>query len=315
MKKRIGIGAATAVVALGTWAATALPANASSIEHKDPTVHAMDMARAARSNARPKSSPQLSYHGGAISTDPHVFVVYWGSQWGNESTNSGRVTLSNDQLGVAPYQQAYLQGIVQGASWASSTTQYCQGIATGSTSCPSTAEHVKYPTQNPLRGVWADNTSAAPSQPTQSQLAQEAVRAAAHFGTAFNPATDQVVVSTFSRNNSSGFGTQYCAWHSSTTNSVGQRVAYTNAPYMPDAGASCGANSVSGTLDGVSIVGGHEYAETITDMFPNGGWLDSGGAENADKCAWKNLASVSLATGSYPMQPLWSNSASGCVMN
>ena len=29
--------------------------------------------------------------------------------------------------------------------------------------------------------------------------------------------------------------------------------------------------------------------ETITDQFPNGGWLDGSGAENGDKCAWISL--------------------------
>jgi len=36
----------------------------------------------------------------------------------------------------------------------------------------------------------------------------------------------------------------------------------------------------------ITIVGGHEMGETITDQFPSTGWLDSAGAENGDKCAW-----------------------------
>ena len=39
-------------------------------------------------------------------------------------------------------------------------------------------------------------------------------------------------------------------------------------------------------IDGVTIVEGHEYAETITDQNPAGGWIDSTGYENGDKCAW-----------------------------
>ena len=62
----------------------------------------------------------------------------------------------------------------------------------------------------------------------------------------------------------------------------------TNLPYVTDAGASCGQDFVNsnGTLDGVSIVEGHEYAETITDQTPAGGWTDSSGEETGDKCAW-----------------------------
>jgi hypothetical protein len=52
-------------------------------------------------------------------------------------------------------------------------------------------------------------------------------------------------------------------------------------------GASCGANfNGLGAKAGITIVGGHEFAETETDIFPSTGWVDGGGAENADKCAW-----------------------------
>jgi serine protease len=32
----------------------------------------------------------------------------------------------------------------------------------------------------------------------------------------------------------------------------------------------------------ITIVGGHEMAETITDQFPDGGCLDFGGPANGD---------------------------------
>jgi hypothetical protein len=53
-------------------------------------------------------------------------------------------------------------------------------------------------------------------------------------------------------------------------------------PYITDAGASCGANfNGLGTNSGITIVGGHEFAETETDIFPNTGWLDSGAPRTA----------------------------------
>ena len=99
-------------------------------------------------------------------------------------------------------------------------------------------------------------------------------------------------------------------------------------PYVTDLGSSCGMNFVNagsaGTLDGATIVGGHEYAETITDPFPSSGWVDGSGAENGDKCAWISSGqgaaqNVSLGGGaSYPVQSLWSNAfnggAGGCVV-
>jgi hypothetical protein len=89
-----------------------------------------------------------------------------------------------------------------------------------------------------------------------------------------------------------------------------------------DAGARCGAN-FNGLLAtaGITIVAGHEMAETETDQFPSTGWLDSGGAENGDKCAWITTghqgaaADISLSTGSFPVQSLWSNATSSCVLS
>ena len=124
--------------------------------------------------------------------------------------------------------------------------------------------------------------------------------------------------------NASGFGTQYCAWHSATSSSYGN-IAYMNLPYMTDAGGSCGANfNGLGANAGITIVGGHEMAETITDQFPSSGWLDSNGEENGDKCAWISSgqgasADTTLSTGTFAVQSLWSNAfnsdAGGCVLS
>ena len=122
-----------------------------------------------------------------------------------------------------------------------------------------------------------------------------------------------------------------CAYHS---NDPATGVAYTNLPYLPDAGSYCGRDFVnkSGQYDGWSMVGGHEYAETITDPYPpsaqpyHGGWIDLAdavsGGEVGDKCAWGGegwgghdpYGDVKLATGTFAMQSLWSNAAHACVM-
>ena len=87
-------------------------------------------------------------------------------------------------------------------------------------------------------------------------------------------------------------------------------------------GASCGANYVNagtaGLLDGVTMVEGHEYSETITDQNPAGGWTDSSGAENADKCTWIGTGgtggsqNVTFGTGTFAMQGTWSNDSANC---
>jgi hypothetical protein len=279
------------------------------------TVEGAQRARASR--IRPRRSNELSYHGGiggiGVETAPRVYVVFWGSQWNN-----------NDPSGEAALVQNFLNG-AGGSSWLNSVTQYCQGVSSGTVFCSGAGAAAGNPS-GILVGVWFDNTSAAASQPSQSQLAAEAVKAAGHFGntSASSNASSQYVIATAHGNNASGFGTQYCAYHSATSSSYGN-VAYTNLPYITDAGASCGANfNGLGPNAGITIVEGHEMAETISDQFPNGGWLDSSGEENGDKCAWISSgqgasATVKLSTGTFPVQSLWSNAfnngAGGCVLS
>lgn len=264
-------------------------------------------------------SGNLYYHGGTGSYGvetgaDQVYLVYWGAQWVN-----------NDPSGEAAIQQSFFNN-VGGSAWNNSVTQYCQGVAAGTITCGSSGTHATNPT-GVLAGVWYDNVSAAPSHPTQSQLASEAIAAAAHFGNTAPGANNaaQYVINTATNNNSRGFKTQYCAWHSSTSSSYGN-IAYTNMPYITDAGANCGAGFVNspGVTDGITIVGGHEFGETETDIFPSGGWLDGGGSENGDKCAWISSgqgasANVAMNRATFPVQSLWSNAfnnnAGGCVLS
>jgi hypothetical protein len=257
-----------------------------------PTRGVMDAFRATAAGQRfAQATNNLTYHGGPIQTNPKIYVVYWGSAWNG----------SGDPNGVRSYYNAFLS-IIGGSGWLNSVTQYTQtggahvGNAAGS-----------------FVGSYVDTTSSPPSRPSQSQLAAEAAKAAAHYGD--YTASASYVVALPHGIRPSGFGTQYCAWHSSTS-ANGSIIAYTNFPYLPDVGASCGAGSVNspGTLDGVSIVGGHEQGETETDPQPNTGWLDSNNQENGDKCAWTGLIN-NPAAGGYPTQPLWSNANNGCVQS
>lgn len=282
-----------------------------------PTLDTARLARAEAARTGPAgTTSNLSYHGGTggigVETAPRVYLVLWGSKW------------SSDPSGESALLQKFFAGFQGGTPWLNTVTQYCQGVASGTITCGTSGTPAGN-TNFVYAGVWSD-TSIAPSRPKQSQLAAEAVKAAAHFGntSAGSNASTQYVIATAHGNNSSGFGTQYCAWHSSTSSSYGN-VAYTNLPYITDAGASCGANfNGLGANAGITIVEGHEMAETITDQFPSTGWLDSSGAENGDKCAWISSgqgasANVALNNGTYPMQSTWSNNsnsgAGGCVMS
>src|SRR5215470_6553931 len=279
----------------------------------------------------------LNYGGGidgigVTSGHEKIYLVFYGSQWGTQSTNAnGDVVLSGDPSGQAPYQQELYKGLGTGGElWSGVMTQYCDGVAVNAQSCPaSNTQHVAYPSGGTLAGVWVDESTASPTQATGHQLGVEAVNAAAHFGntTAALNRTAQYIIVSPRGTHPDGYNTptgQFCAWHDwngDTTLSGGAvsspygDIAFTNSPYITDMGASCGQNFVNsnGTLDGVSIVNGHEYAETITDQNPPGGWTDSSGAENGDKCAWITPGTaggyVDLTTGhgTFAMQTTWGN--------
>jgi serine protease len=317
MGRRYLCGAIVVIAAAGALtSAAASAAPAGSQAQVKPSVMRTFHGKPSRPGRPPRTS-NLSYHGGVsdgtagvigVETTPVVYLVLWGSQW------------SNDPSGESATLQSFL-GHVGGSAWLGSVTQYCQGVASGTVTCGTSGQHATNPGAI-YGGVYSD-TSTAPSHPTQNQLAAEAVKASGQFGntTVGSNASVQYVIATAHNNNASGFGTQYCAWHSSTSSSHGD-IAYTNLPYITDAGASCGANfNGLGANAGITIVEGHEMAETITDQFPNGGWLDGSGEENGDKCAWITTgnpgasASVPMNGLSFPVQSLWSNIASGCVLS
>jgi len=273
---------------------------------------------------------------GVTTGKPVIYLVFYGSQWGTKTTTSGIDSFSGDNKGVAPYLQRFIGGLgTAGDNWSGVATEFCDQLAVGATVCGvnDTANRVGYPTGGMLAGTWYDNSVASPNNATQTQLANEAIAAAKHFGnlTQLSNRSVQYVIVSPTGMHPNGFNTPsggFCAWHSYanlTSPAVGT-IAYTNLPYIPDMGASCGQNYVNpgaaGTLDGVSIVEGHELSETLTDQWPGatGGYWDSSGYENGDKCSWTNTAdsrnggNITTTTGTFAMQGTWSNLNAWCSM-
>ncbi|WP_269857540.1 Ig domain-containing protein [Streptomyces sp. RPT161] len=275
--------------------------------------------------------PDLTYRGGqdsvgVTSGSPKVYIIYWGSQWGTAGKDSaGYTTLSNDPENAAPYQQSFFRGLgTKGDAWSGVMTQYCESVSTGSTKCAANSPHVGIPHGDALAGVWVDNSTAAPQAATEPQIAAEAAAAAKHFGNT-TPASNrnvQYVVTTAQGMDPDHWHelNTWCAWHTFERSSYGT-VAYTLMPYLTDY-KYCGTNWINpgprGRLDGWSILGGHEYAETITDQNAIGGWIDAAGQEDGDKCAWINqgtpggLFNLQLTTGAFAVQTTWSNDQHTC---
>ncbi|HWX65957.1 MAG TPA: PKD domain-containing protein [Rhodanobacter sp.] len=267
---------------------------------------------------------------GVMSTHVKVYLVFYGTQWGTQGTDSkGNATFTGDPSGVAPVTQMMFKGIGTGGElWSADLTQWCDGpnVATGATSCPSNASFVPYQTGGTLAGVWYDNSKASPAVATAAQLASEAVAAAAHFGNTAagsNRDTYYVIMSPHGTNPDSYQGA-YCAWHDYTTSSYGD-MAYSNQPYNTDSGAGCGVNFVNsgsaGLLDGYTMTLGHEWHETMSDQFPAGGWTASSGQENSDECAWiaagspGGAANITMGNGTYTEQASWSNDTNSCAIS
>jgi len=226
----------------------------------------------------------MNFHGGVggigvTSGTPKVYLVFWGSQWGSQGVDgNGNLTFSSDADGGAPYLQNLMKGLgTGGETWSDTVTQYCDGplVALGATSCPVGAPHIGLPSGGALAGVWYDNSAAEPDPAAFSDLAGEALNAATHFGNTAagsNRYNQYVILSATGLNPDNYRTSGFCAWHSAAW-SGSEYVAFTNMPYTMDVGAACGQGFVNfpGTLDGYSIIEGHEYAETLTDQVLLGG--------------------------------------------
>jgi serine protease len=289
----------------------------------------------------------LSYGGGVDgigvqSGHSKVYLVFYGTQWGTQSTNSsGDATFSGDTKGAAPVAQEMFKGIGTGNErWSADLTQWCDGpnVSAGATSCPSNADFVPYQSGGVLSGVWYDNSAASPSAATGHQLGVEAVKAASHFGNttaAANRDAYYVILSPHGTNPDDYQG-QYCAWHDyngdttltggAVSSTVGD-VAFSNQPYNMDSGAGCGVGFVNspGTLDGYTMTLGHEWHEMMSDQNPAGGWTNHTGSsydgqENSDECAWISpgttggAANVTMGTGTFAEQASWSNDTNSCAI-
>ncbi len=310
---------------------------------------AWEHSQSARFAAPTASTGQLSYGGGVggvgvLSGQNKVYVIFYGTQWGTQSTDAnGNLTFSGDSAGAAVKAQMMFKGIGTGAElWQADLTQWCDGagVASGATSCPASgASYVPYQ-QNIFAGAWYDNTVASPSAATGTQLAQEAIKAAAHFGntaTGSNRYNYYVILSPHGTNpdNYQSPTNGYCAWHDYTGDGYGVTapggdIAFSNQPYNIDVGTSCGTNFVNsgsgGTLDGYTMTLGHEWHEMMSDTFPAGGWTNHTGSsyngqENSDECAWiaagqtGGAANVIMGNGTYTEQASWSNDTGGCSIS
>jgi serine protease len=247
-----------------------------------------------RGAAAPNVVPDtfLTYGGGPVLVAPKMYVILWGYK------------KAGDPDHVATLLQAYAQSI-GGSDYNNIVTQYYQMPGKKKVA-------IKNPS-NQFGGVWDDETP-IPKSPDDGQVAAEALRGVAHFG--YDP-NGSYFVATAHGHASQGFYKQFCAYHSSVTSGK-DVVPYINFPYTPDGGKSCGVNFIKppsdegGKVEGVTIVAGHELAESVTDPDPYDGWNSVEG-EIADMCQWVGIQNDPFGKSSWTSQPLFSDKTQTCV--
>ncbi len=197
--------------------------------------------------------------------NPKIYLVYWG--WGEagafDHVTPGRP--ANDPDGVGAPMTRFV-GAIGGTSWLNIVTQYYQSNYNGTYSNITNPKHE-------LAGVWHDDVTPIHDNLAGIELAREAARVVQHFHIT-DLANSLIVVAQPQKYNDAGFNQNgYCAYHDYTTPvaypGVQSGIAFTNMPYVLNAGGSCGEDFVNpapgGNLDGVTIVLGHEIAEALTD--------------------------------------------------
>ncbi len=233
----------------------------------------------------------ITYHGGPIITGTtNVYYIWYGNWAGNSATTILTDFMNN--LGGSPYYNI-------------NTTYY-----NGSNVHVSNSVH--------LAGSTTDSYSQGT---TLSDAAVGTIVSSAITSGRLPKDTNALyfVLTSSDVNESSGFCTSYCGWHTYGTIS-GSNIKYSvvgNPDRCPTACAAqtTGPNGNAGA-DGMASIIAHELEETVTDANLNA-WYDSRGAENGDKCAWTfgttyitangAKANMKLGTRDFLIQQNWLN--------
>lgn len=220
---------------------------------------------------------KLSYHNGPVFATPSVYVIWYGN-WAqsNGSDNASGQQILRDffsAIGGSPYfkiNATYLgsaQVISGNVTWTGKEANAGYSYGTVLTDAN-------------IQSIVADsiNSGALPNDTN---------------GIYFVMTSSDV-------NESSGFCTQYCGWHTHGTIG-GKSLAYAFIGNAARCITSCAAQSTSPNgnagVDGMVSVTAHELEEATTDT--NAGWYARSGSENGDDCAWTFGATYAVSNGSY----------------
>jgi phosphate-induced protein 1 len=260
-------------------------------------------ARGIAANELAGAAGQIIYHNGPVMTNTkgvNVYVIWYGNWTGNTATT------------IIP---EFLNHLGGSAYYNINTTYY-----------DASGAHIKNLVT--LAGQTNDNYSQGTSLSDAKILT--IVKKAMKSGALPKDANGLYFVLTSKDvNETSGFCSQYCGWHTNGT-MFNKDIKYS---FVGDAArclSGCAAQSTgpngNAGADGMLSVIAHELEETVTDPDPESGWAFATGAENADQCAWTFGTEYTAANGAkanmninghdYLIQQNWIQSSAGkCALH
>lgn len=257
----------------------------------------------AHGNAKPAHTNTCSngicYHGGPLMLGtPHMYFIFYGS-W--TSTQQTYLQTFMKNLSSSPY-----EGI---------NTTYYNGSGT----------HVS--------GAFSNNGAYATSEYLGNALSDSQIqRIVSDAISGGHLAKDSnglyFVLTQKDVNETSGFCTQYCGWHTGGS-ILGSDIKYSFVGNPDRCPSACEEQTKAPSGDsgtsGMTSIMAHESEEAISDPDLNA-WYDHRGEENADKCAWTFGTESTASNGSkynitlggveYLIQRNWVNANGGfCAMS
>ncbi len=251
----------------------------------DPPADATGVTWTREANAqRARRTANMTYHGGKIMATAVTKSIFWGTSWAN---------FTGDKItGLDTWYTGY-----SNSNYSGTVTEY-------------TGTNGQVGRATTHQGHVID-TSAATGGSNTAPILAEVCKVITSPDTAGNGF--YAVYTDVPRGNAG-----FCAWHAS--GKCGSTIVQFAFFFNLDGDAGCDPQDTSGLhsqgLAALANVTGHELSEARTDPSTtsttgSGGWFDSSGAENGDKCAWTwGAPLISFSDGTqWKVQGEWSNAA------
>ena len=210
----------------------------------------------------------MRYNGGPLISTPTIYIIWYGNwnQANNSDTAAGQQLIRDWASGIGGTPYFRLNNSL-------STGGY---TITGNVNFTPTANEItdtgtsKALSDTDIQNIVAGNVGGVGKLPVDSS------------GVYF-------VITSSDVNETSGFCTQYCGWHTHANISSLGNIRYAFVGNAQRCLSACAAQTTSpnhnpGVDASISVLS-HELEEATTDPDINA-WLDARGSENADKCAW-----------------------------